>query len=353
MYVRLPLETANLLLKHKNVAGMLRYIADGGRVTVKSVAEHAGVTRDVAREALGCLLRAELISKSGRYFLTTDKLTRDHVLINVRDIEVDALFRWRVTRKILYALSLKKDFRIRELAAASGYSYITVRKALSALRKAGVVVADSLNRELVYLPEDPIENIPRQYHRKAVRHFLVALKTYYPELSEPVVVFGEASQGWPSQEINVAILTRVAAPPERLAYLTDKLVLASSNATSQTGFSINLTITTEDACLSRLLNLTEPNKTIEDILEGICVHGKMPTPEDYFDLAQQAYPLSEEKIQLLLKKKYIAMKDGRYVHTEAGFRFLRRKKPSHFIDETLTLNGKTVHVIILAPPNVS
>jgi len=350
MMLKLPIEKAAFLLKHKNIDRILKCIATRRSVTSRCVAREAGVTVKVAWLALRDLTETEHLEKKDRRFVASSKIRDEYVLVNLRDLRSDRLFRWRATRKILYLLATRKEISQKEISIRTWVPYVTVRKILITLRDAGIIVGDELNTEFFLMPTDPIELVPRQVHQNVARQFLTALKTYRPSLTEPVVIFGEASWGKPTITIRIAALSKAATPPEEQIALADGLVLAASNVTSQFGLSVDLTLTTQDACLAQQLGFAKPVMLISEILDGICIHGRMPTPEDYFELAMETYPLSKERIQDMLRKGYLTKtEDGRLIHTPKGFEALRKKRKSKLIECEVERHGKKVRVIALSP----
>ena len=351
MLLAVPYESASLLFKYKNSGSMLRELSKHRRITASSLAEMAHVGVKTAWSLLRSLQRVECVVRDGRFFKATDALQDDSIIINLRDSFYDDIFRYNVTRRILFSLATKKHRSFAKMARDLQIPYVTCIAVVNMLRKSGLMADRGLREGLIREASNPLQLIPRSAHRSAAEHFLQALKTYYPEFSEPLILFGDASWGKPSLSIDILALSELSVYPEKLYVFARALVNAASVVTGSFGAAVDLNITTKDAWLAQELKMVRnPHPTLAMAFEGICIHGSLPTFKDFFEFMNRARPVEKEKVAEWLRKGYVRINEqGRYVFTERALDRWR-KKPSEIFEEKVKIEGRSISFIGIKPP---
>jgi len=221
------------------------------------------------------------------------------------------------------------------------------------LRCSGVLLDSKTRAELLKEVNDPCGLIPRRIHREAVRHFLRVVESQCPGFTEPIILYGDASWGKEILSIDVLALSMVAYSPERLLKFARGLASASANIANHFGAAVSVVFSTEDVFLAQGLGfVSNPNPIIDLALNGICVHGRLPTAEDYFDLMNQVLHYSPERIKELMEKGCVAERKGRLVYTEKAFESWKKSKQSTLFEQVMSVNGKSMKVIGIAPPHI-
>jgi hypothetical protein len=349
--LRLPISTTGKLLKYKNVERMLAVLGEHRSTTASSLAEASSVSVKTAWSMLNDLLQTEHVLKKGRVFQATEKIGTDYISINLRDSLADRLFKHNATRALLYTLVSRKA---QSLSAASKFLAVsrrTLTDIMLNLRECGIVSGMEVKSALVE-EVDAVALIPREAHRNAVRHLLRFMADRYGDFKEPIVLFGDASWGRRVVTLNIAGMSRLGDPPEKHLAFAKSLASAAGNTTYHFGTLIDLLLTTEDALLSQKLGLvTNPHPLLDEISDGLCVHGRLPEKDDYFELMNHALSFSEQRVQELLDKGYLERREnGRYVCTEKAFNAYRREAMSGLEERTIQIEGKAVRFIAITPP---
>lgn len=332
MLFAVPLTDA--LFKHRGFAMAVRHIASTGDFSGSSIVKAAGVSPKTAWIILKTLRKTEHLS-DGRF----KWIDKDFITVNLRDVAVDALFRFTGTRQFLY-LKLKEDISLSEAAKRLSLSYSTVKKIVALLRKTGILGGDnSVREELLRKPESPLELIPRKEHRRSVMFFLGESRS-----EDPVFMHGDASWGLETLEIDLLSLTRKVDVPEYI-FLMEDLIQAASATSAAYGFKFNLSVATYAAWFGNKL-ATTPNRTISDAADGICIRGSPPSDEALFSYVEGA--VDEERINDLLA-------DGLIVKTKSGFAYtdkaitILKKKPVMIKETVVEVRGVKVRAITASP----
>jgi len=327
MLLAIPL--VDQLFRHHGFSRMVRFIASTGVYKRSSVAKAAGVSPFVAWSAIKDLKRTGHISNVGCKWME-----KDFIIVNLRDVAVDALFRYRGTRQLLY-LASKAPVNLSEASRQLAISYSAVKKLAARLRESGILTRENRIREdLLRQPERMLDLIPRREHRDAVRFFLgESIST------DPLFVYGDAS--WGLEVLEIDMLALVKSIDRYGEFLTDDLIRAASSTTARFGFTFDITIATLSAWFEN--RLTEvPNKTLLEVQEGICVRDSPPSDEDYFKYIEGA--VGEERIDELLRKGYIRRTERGYVYTDKAL--AKFKKYPAIIKKTIVkVNGKGIKIL--------
>lgn len=317
------------LFKCRDFPKIVRHLVSSGDVSVSSTARAARISRKTAWSVLKTLRRTGHLDNG-----KIKRMDKDFIVVNLRDVATDALFRFSGTRRFLY-LKLKGDVSLSEAASSLSMKYVTVKKLAAKLRKAGVLTEENRVRdELVRRPEDPLDLIPRKEHRQAVRFFLDELKSEVPQC-----MYGGASWGVEVLEINVLALQK--SPSYSSAILTQDLVDAASAANLRFGFKFNLAVATFLAWFENAFAQV-PSLTLLEASDGIFVRGFPPCPEDYFECVEEG--ADEERIKELLAKGYIRKTERGFAYTDKALNAFKTA-PSAIKETIADVDGVGVRII--------
>ena len=351
MLVKIPFDKSSSLLRHADSPKMLRVIASQPSITSGKLAFKSGVSRRLASLFLSNLSRTGHLTKQGRTYFRSEMIGEDYIAINLRDSEADRLFRWRIMRKLLYLLCTGKFSSLAEAARILEASYETVKKAMAIFRSTSIVFREHVNPEFIIEAVDPIRLIPRREHRQVVRHFLDSVEIYYPEFQEPVVLFGDASWGIFTLNIDIAVLMEDTASAVSMLAASEKFVMAAENVTASQGANINLTMMMGSVLIKYNLGLLEGiSPTIEAIKDGICVHGEIPNEEDLFSLMASRIPPPNERIEEMLRKGYLEATERGYRFTNKAIDAFKKRPKSKITEKFVTVGKKQIRLIGVAPP---
>lgn len=351
MLLSVPFSVSGELFKYKAMPRIFKALSLKQPMTASTLMRAAQVPWKTSWTVLRLLERAEYVRRSNRKYAATDVIGDEAFFLNLRDCLTDELFRWRATRALLYLLYTKPHCSLRELSQRLGVSYETVKAIVKRLRKINLVRGGEVEEGFLVNPADAVELVPRIVHREVVRHFLSALKTYIPEFSEAVVVFGDASWGKPTFEL--ALATVVSSPdPDRMLFIAKKLVYASESVAVNYGARINLTMMARYVWPQLKLNIVDYDKpSLESIVDGICVYGSLPRDEELLELGRAFSPWPNEVIQEKLEKGYIVpIGDGKYAYTEKAIKVFREKR-SKVVETQIEVDGKRIRLVGVAPPH--
>jgi biotin operon repressor len=346
----LPYSAVDYLFKCKRAKEILQILVDEKHVTITSLAKSVGLSVKAVWSFMRQLEQAGFLIREHGLLKVSERVGNGYVVVNLRDVEVGKLFRCRFTPLLLYLLISRRGMSLRWISQLAHMPYRTAKRALMQLREAGIVSGMNVRTELLREVDDPLVLVPRNGHRSAIRHFLSVLGEEYPNFTEPVVVFGDASWGRNTISIDVLAMSKLAFPPEKHVVFLRRLSSAASSATYQFGYIFNITYTTEDAWLAQKLGfVSNPHPLIEASFDGICVNGEIPQEENYFELTMHALHLSEERIRELLGEERIAEKNGKYVYTKKAIELYRQKKAKLF-EERRTIDDRPILFIGVKPP---
>lgn len=339
MFVKLPLTSAKILLKN---AHALLTASSMPTLNSSSLAFKAGIPKSSARLLIKRLEQCELVKKvNGRYspvMVTVD----NSIVLNVRDEMLDVLFRRKAARQLILHMAMGER-NLKRIAENMGVARMTVMRALKDLRAAGLVRGREVCGESLHKPLDPIESIPRSFHRKAVRYFLNCFEARSPSTC-PIVLFGEAACGRWNASLKLAALMRFTLP-ETVAPVISALARALEETLNEYKIATALYMVAEDAWFAQKLNAVRiPHLLLLEMLGGIFVLGEPPKDEEYFQLIRQSYRIPQEKLENMLKKGHIKPYKGDYAFTKKGIE-VWRKKPINIIEFEYPCNGKKLPII--------
>jgi DNA-binding Lrp family transcriptional regulator len=353
MLLEIPFHVSSELLKYKSMPQIFKALSSHLPLTASELMRQAQTSWSTVWTALRLLERTEYVKRSGRNYVATDRIRGESFILNLRDFLADELFRWKATRAVLYQLYMKPESSLRELAQQLGASYETVRAIMRKARKLGLVQGQIIKNNLIINPTDPVELVPRAGHREAIRHFISALKTYYPDFSETIVLFGDAS--WGKQALELDLMAVVESPdPDAMFFVAKKLVYASENVTANYGAKINLAMMARYVWPEMKLDIVDyDNPALRSVIDGICVYGELPKDDEFFELGRALSPWPEDVIREKLEKGYLKpVGDGKYVYTEKAIKVFREKR-SKVVETQIYVSEKKVRLIGVAPPYVS
>jgi len=320
-------------------------------MTVNALARKTQSSWRCVKSALQVLRDAEYVDQTGRKFVATEKVAGESFILNLRDSAADALFRWKATRALLYQLYLKPNSSLRELSYMLGLPYRTVKAVARKLKKVGLISGGTVNPQLIVRSASPLEIIPRRAHRDVIRHFLSALKTYCSDFNEAIVLFGKASYGERTIDLDLAVIFK-EVEKGTMFYVAEKAVLASENVTSNYGAKITLSMCAAYAWVQMKLDIVHyDNPALRSLVDGICVYGELPSDDELFELGQALSPWPEEVIREKLEKGYLKPAgNGKYAYTEKAIKVFREKR-SKVVESQIYIDGKKVRLIGVAPPH--
>lgn len=338
MLVKVPLASAEVLLKNANA---IWASASMGKFSSTLLARETLIPIRSARLLIKRMVECELVSKEDEAYVFTGKFVDGCLVMNLRDKMLDTLFRHKATRATL--LYLARGDSIGGIAEKLNVSKRTIIRVVEDLRAANIVCGREVSSEFIYKPQNPLEEIPRSVHRKAVAHFKRCFETYCP-LSVPVVLFGEAARGSWHATLKLATLLRLHIP-EEMAPVAGALLRSAEETTKEYGIPISLFLVPEDAWYAQKFKLvkTSPPSLLE-LLDGIFICGEPPKDEDYFELIRLYYQPPQEVIDKMLEKGHIKPYGGGFSFTEKGIRAWRRK-PIEVAELEYTFNGKKLAII--------
>ena len=351
MLLNIPFKMADELLKYGSATKILKALSSGQLMTAASIMREVRLSWKAVWSALQALVKTEYVTREGRMYRATEKVRENSFLLNLRDSLTDELLRWKSARHILYLLYTRPECSLLEISDASNLPYPTVRAVVKRLRRIGLIAGKKISSELIMEPSDQLELVPRIAHRRALRHFLSTLKTYYPKFDEAIILFGDAS--WGKLVITLDLAVIVEKPePEWMLYIAKKLVYSSKNVTADLGVIINLTMMARYVLPQINLDIVEYASPLPRMVaNGICIYGQLPRSEDLFELGGYLNPRPEEEIRRLLRKGYIQRIEGdRYVYTEKAIERFRKNK-SRVTENLIRIDDKEMRLIGVAPPS--
>jgi DNA-binding Lrp family transcriptional regulator len=353
MLLNVPLAAISRLFKHSKIKQTIQ-VATHGPVNPQQVATEIHLPYKVAWSTLRDLSNVEYVIREGRNFrVDGEKIRDDQLLLNLRDQRVDLLFRRGHTRRILLYLARFPRASLRKIARDLHVPRMAVKRVMDDLSAAGLIRERCIREELFHEPQDITLLVPRSAHRQAIRHLLDVLGTH--NALDPIpgmVLFGRASWGYPSHTLEVAVLTELTRKPSEQIQLAESLVNACENVTYHFGAMFEVFIATMDAWLNQELGLViAPNPAISKALDGICLHGKLPSRDDLFEMSRKAFPPSEERMIELLEKGYIQSAErNKHVYTEKALQRFREVGRSRLTQMLLSVRDKKVPFISIEPP---
>lgn len=124
--------------------------------------------------------------------------------------------------------------------------------------------------------------------------------------------------------------------------MMERYVIAAGSITETHGFSIDLTFAVRDVWLEQKMGMVLGENTLmKQALCGICLGGKLPNEDDYFELHSSARPVPSTKLMELLAKGYLKQKGTRYIYTKRALQAMRTKAPTRIREIQVLILGKT------------
>lgn len=352
MLLAIPFDVSSDLFRYSATPRILRALSKNRSLTASTAMRETQTSWKAAWLTLQCLERTEYVRRLGRKYAATDKIRDEFFILNLRDFMANELFKWKAIRALLYHLYTKPHISHRELCHLLGASYDTVKVIMRKLKRAGIIVEGKVEPEFIFHPSTQLELIPRTTHREGVQYFLSALKTCYPDFDEAVVLFGDASWGKPTIELD--LLAVVASPdPDRMYFTAKKLVYASENTTLNYGAKISLSMMARYVWPQLKLDIVDYNNiSLQAVIEGICIYGQLPANEEFFKLGREVSPWPDGVIQEKLEKGYLRpIGDGEYVYTDKAIKVFKEKR-SKVTETWIQVGGKQIRLIGVAPPYI-
>ncbi|MEM4143912.1 MAG: hypothetical protein QW445_07245 [Candidatus Bathyarchaeia archaeon] len=309
---------------------IIQYLATHGKATPSSAAKATGVSVKTAWSTL------KLLKKTGHLDDGEAKwINKDFIIVNLRDVAVDGLFRFSGTRRFLL-LKVKSDISLSEAASYLSINYSTIKKLAATLKSAGILTEENkVRNELIMQPENPLSLIPRREHRQAIKFFLDDLR---PET--PLCMYGDASWGVESLEIDLLALQKAKV---NLTLLSEQLINSASATTLRYGFTFNIAVASIAAWFENLR--AKSNQTLMDAADGIFIYGSAPKDEDYFACVEGN--VDENRINELVTKGYAKRTENGVAYTEKALSSIK-EKPITIKETPLKIKDKKVKFISIA-----
>lgn len=347
MLVSIPF-TADKLFRRRDIRKTLSFIASKRTFSLQQLVSGAALTEKSARSILKDLVWTEHLERRGRTFAATDKIGDAMLIVNLRDIRADRLFRYKATRQLLLEMC-RGEPNLKDLSLRLGASYRMVKMTLQKLRQVEIACGKRVREEFVVQPKDPLELVPRRSTRLILQNLVSIIKRQMlPEHTS--ILYGRASWGELDPTLKILVLFNGCLEAQEQEKLMQGFVLAAGSLTSTFGQSVDLTFTLKEVWIAQKLGIAKPESLlIEETYDGICFDGEEPQLSDYFSLHQLATPAPPAKIAEWLEKGYIAEANGRYVYTEKAIETFRKKSPTHIVELHLSILGKGVLFITVGP----
>jgi len=343
MIVKLPLGSCAEILKAKGE--VLSFMACRSRFSVNEVVAATRAGEKAVRRLVRRLAKAGCIERDGRAYRW---VSHDKLVVNLRDCRTEALFRNKGMREVLLSLFFGET-NVMRIALDAGLSYRQTKRVLQALRRAGLVKGFEVSPELIVEPKSPLDLIPRREHRDAVKEFLDLVAGEASDV--PLVFFGDASWGLPTAKLEFMLLFHAVTPPEEMYDVIQQHVLAARGLESSHNCRVELAVAWTTAWLEQKLGMTlTENPLMKEATRGICLRGKVPEKDDYFQLHSMEHPVPESKIKDLLRKQYLAYDGSRYVYTDKAIRTMRRKAPTLLKEVQIPILDRNVTLMTVEKP---
>lgn len=344
----LPLNVFLELCKN-NVKEVLTMLIEHGETSTRQLIQTLKLSKKGVWSTAKTLLNAELISVSsrGKFRINGSRFRDNNVILNMRDTMLSNVFKRRLMRPVLLELMRNPQASVSQIMDALSVSHMSVRRVLADLQSAGISAGQLISH--VYEPDDPLEHVPRSIHRDVLKHLLGFLEMRGAlRLCSAIVVYGAASTGSVTSKLDIATVSSLTMEAEKHVHLMETMLKAEENVEQVFNTGLNVVAVVEDALLAVKLGMTSTlNYTLIDILNGICIWGRLPEPEDFFDLFMKAYPMSEKDIEEKMQKGYLTQVDGRLVFTEKAIDHFRKHAPTNIIDTFIPIRDQKMRFITI------
>lgn len=348
MLISVPFRSANMILKHKDVGRALSYISSHRRFTMKRLSDETGLSKKIVKSIVKDMVWTEHLEREGRKFFSTNKILPESIVLNLRDVRIDILFKWRKTREIL--MKIGNGINLRELCVYLKIPYSTLRWIIYRLREADIVSGSSINKELIYVPENPLEFVPRKTHRNLLRNFLSMIQKF--NMTEiPIILYGDASMGKDVLSLELLALIKGCLEEEEQIRIMENFVIAAKNVTSSFGAGVDVSFAMEEVWLAQKLGFAaEENLLVKRAEDGICLCGRLPTKEDYFEMHERINPSPPDKLAEWIAKGYVQRIDDRYVYTDKAIERFKQVAPTYIDEVLLPIFDRKIHFIAVGKP---
>jgi hypothetical protein len=344
MLISVPFEKAGEILKHREIGKVLSFAARCNTFTMKQLAEATSLSRKRVRSTLKMLLWTEHVEKVGRTFYLTDMVRDERLIVNLRDIRLNELFKWRLTRELLLE-AYKGRLKLSNFSVDHGLSYRMVKWMVRKLRLEGIISENKINENCIVTPKNPLDLVPRRAHRSVLCDLLAMIDEHKPP-EHTLVFFGDASWGVLTPTLKLMILFPGALRAEEQERLMRSYVLSGGNITTSYGEVVETVFALKEVWLAQKLGIAaEKSQLLADAFDGICLRGEIPQKDDYFELHQQATPFPPSKIADWEGKGYIMRFGDRYVYTDRALETFKEKAPTSIREVFVPILGKNVRFI--------
>ncbi|MEM2045761.1 MAG: hypothetical protein QXO20_06240 [Candidatus Bathyarchaeia archaeon] len=301
-----------------------------------------GFSRKSAWQTIKALKASEFIvpHKWGRYKANEFLVRNEKILLNPNDAMLELILKSKYVRRVLKAALRYAPWDVKGLASLTGASLRSVLRAIDALKSCRIMGEEG-SLQFIYKPERGVELLPRSFHREVMEHFLKCLENYGSlGFTSAVVVFGSAADGLLLQPIRVACMVSLTQKPQEYLQLAFTLNIAKDNVKSSFNVDIDPAIVVENAYLAAKLDiLASPNPLLTQITQGLCIFGRTPEKEEYFDILNKIAPLTEGEVKEKLEKGYIKAEHGHYIFTDKALNAIRSRAPTNINETYIPVNG--------------
>lgn len=202
--VMLTLPLKEELFAFKAIPSILRSLALG---------RQPNIPKSTLHRTMRALKQADIVAKD---LSLQVPVVGDGVVLNTRDQYVAKILSSQVMGPLLSILASGRRFGVRELASILKCEPSTVKRVLDKLRATGLVEDGHLSTNVIHCPVDPIEEVPRLIHRKALKYFLSFLVG--ERYVDAVIAYGDVVVGKPTKDIEVLVVRKLT---ERLSSLVE------------------------------------------------------------------------------------------------------------------------------------
>jgi len=337
-----------MILKHKGIGRALSYISSCTQFTMKQLVDEAGLSRKIAKSIVKDMLWTEHLERKGRKIFSTNRILSESILLNLRDVRVDVLFRWRGTREVL--MKIGNGINLRELSVYLKIPYATLRWIIYRLREADVVSGFNINDELIWVPDNPLEIVPRKTHRKILQNFLSMIRKFNM-MDIPIIFYGDASWGKDVLSLELLALIKGYLKEEEQMRIMENFIIAAKNVTSSFGAVVDVSFALEEVWLAQNLGFVfKENPLLKMAENGICLCGRLPTKEDYFEMHERVNPCPPDKLAEWIAKGYVRRVGCRYVYTDKAIERFKQVAPTYIDEVLLPIFDRKVRFITVGKP---
>jgi hypothetical protein len=358
MLLKVPFAAGRPLFKHDKMSEMIRVLATHP-TTPEEMTRELDISYRVAWSTLRDLGKAEYVARDHRQFRAdAEKIQLDGFVLNLRDRGSDVLFKRKHTRPVLWHLAKWPERSLRKIASELHISSRTAKLVVDELVHAGLISEKHICKRFVYEPSDPMLLVPRKAHVNILRTFIATLRVHYDlSLIPAIALFGRTSWGETSPTLEIAVIMDVLAEaaPNYLkqTQLFESVIVACQNCTSQFGALFDVFFLTKEVWINQQLDLLAPRSPkVAKALEGICIHGMLPIPEDLFEMGRRVLPRSQDWIAEKIEKGYLKpIADNRYIYTQKALQRFKDLERPRLVEEETTVHGKKISVLFIGPPS--